>query len=204
MTKTLDELKLELNQYANHTADYHDRMVHDIPDTEVIDRQAYILSHCVDKVVLDVGCFGPLHNEIKKIAKIAYGIDHKPIEGDPLFFQIEINKIPLPELKDVDLVVCGEVLEHLSNPGFFLEELKQKYSCEKVFSVPNAFGSFHTAWTKQGKENVNEDHVCYYSYKTFTTLLSRYGYKVKEFYWYDNPHQVQRQGFNEGLVFLTI
>jgi 2-polyprenyl-3-methyl-5-hydroxy-6-metoxy-1,4-benzoquinol methylase len=179
-------------------------MIHDIPDSEVIDRKMFILKNCLDKVVLDIGCYGPLHTEIKQIAKTAYGIDHRELKDDPLFFKLEITKAPLPELKDVEIVVCGEVVEHLSNPGLFLEELKQKYSCQKIFSVPNAFGVFHTHWIKNSQENVNDDHVAYYSYKTFTTLLTRYGYKVKEFYWYDNPTQVQKQGFNEGLVFVTI
>lgn len=202
--KTLDQLHQELYQYRNHDASYHDRMVHDIPDAEVIERKTFILKKCVDRVVLDIGCFGPLHDEIKTIAKTAYGIDHKVLKNDPLFFELEITKAPLPELKDVEIVVCGEVVEHLSNPGLFLEELKQKYPCEKLFSVPNAFGSFHVNWTRKGQENVNDDHVAYYSYKTFTTLLKRYGYKITEFYWYDNPKQVQEQGFNEGLVFVTI
>jgi len=179
-------------------------MVHEIPDTEVIERQTFILKKCLDKTVLDIGCFGHLHREIKKVAKVAYGIDHKMIPDDPTFFQLELTRSPLPELKDVEVVICGEVVEHLSNPGLFLEELRAKYHCETIFSVPNAFGSFHVSWIRQGKENVNEDHVAYYTYKTFTTLLKRYGYKVSEFYWYDNPDQVQRQGFNEGMVFSTI
>ena len=204
LQKSLDELKAELTNYSKHSAEYHDRMVHSIPDAEVIDRQKFILTECIDKTVLDIGCKGDLHSDIKLIAKRVYGIDHAEVKDDPDFFKVELTKEEIPLLEGIEVIICGEVLEHLSNPGLFLEELKKKYpNKKKIFSVPNAFGIFHTTWIRKGEENVNNDHVAYYSWKTFTTLVKRYGYEVSGFYWYDNPNQIQKQGFNEGLVFVT-
>jgi hypothetical protein len=203
---TLDAIKDSLSQYRDHTPEYQDRMIHDVPDTAVIDRRAFILEKCMDKIVLDIGCSGPLHLEIQKVAKKTYGLDKVKCDV-PNFFEIDIDALGKEwfmslSKENFDIIICGEVVEHLSNPGLFLEGL-YSFKCPKIFTVPNAFGGFSAHWIKQNKENVNKEHVAYYTYTTFSTLLKRYNYKIDEFYWYDNPSQVQRQGFNEGLVFLT-
>lgn len=201
---SIEQAQKEVLSLGNMTWDYKDRMVTNIPNADVITRNVFILKQCLDKTILDVGCYGPLHKDIREVAKRAYGIDIRKMPDDPDFMQLELTKDPLPVFSDVELVICGEVIEHLSNPGMFLGELKEKYpTVNKIFTVPNAFGSTQVHWIKKLKENTNRDHVAYYSYVTFSELLRRYDYRILEFYWYDNPEQVQQHGFNEGMVFVT-
>jgi hypothetical protein len=49
-----------------------------------------------------------------------------------------------------------------------------------------------------GTENVNVDHVAWYSWRTLKTLLDRYGYPIREFYWYKG-----RPRFAEGIIVVT-
>ena len=202
--RSINDLLLELNEYPGMDLVYRDKMMTKFPDTEVINRNVYILDNCIDKRVLDIGCAGPLHKDIREVASKCYGIDQTLVKDDPDFLQMTIGKDPLP-VYEVDLIICGEIIEHLSNPGLFLDELKKCYpTVEKIITVPNAFASAHAGWTKSGKENTNRDHVAYYSYTTMSNLLTRHGYKITNFYWYDNPESSRQQGFNEGLVFVAI
>jgi len=47
-----------------------------------------------------------------------------------------------------------------------------------------------------GIENVNRDHVAYYSYWTLHELVTRYGFEITEWHWYNG-----RPLFAEGLIF---
>ena len=95
------------------------------------------------------------------------------------------------------MIVCGEVLEHLSNPGHFLTALRATYPTVLVLiTVPNAFATAGAAWlVTKGRENVNKEHVCYYSYTTLKELLRRARYAITEHAWYGGTPYV-----SEGLI----
>lgn len=191
-------------QGTHYTLEYEDKMITDLPNTDVVDRRVFILKHCVDKVVFDIGCNGSFHAEVLEVSKKCYGIDQVAMKDVPDFTQMVIGKEPIPIYPDVEIVLCGEIMEHLSNPGAFLDELKAGYPTHmKIFSVPNAFSQGHHLWIKKGQENTNKDHVAYYTYVTLSCLLKRHGYSLKEFYWYDNPEHISVQGLNEGMVAIT-
>lgn len=197
---TLTQLREEVNSYSPNTdGEYHDKMMHTIPDTECADRVQFILSKCMDKVVLDIGCLGPLHSDIEKVAKEVWGIDRVD-STQKNYWKVDVEKnqnfLSLTTEKGFDLIICGEILEHLSNPGLFLENLK-KFDGPIIITVPNAFANAHPLWLRKGIENVNSEHVAFYSYTTFKTLISRYNYKIEEFYWAGEPHF-----FSEGLIFV--
>ena len=200
----LHQLYHKVLNLGHMTLEYADKMVTDLPNTDVVDRRMFILKQCMDKVVLDVGCKGPFHEELKEVTKKCYGIDQEMVKDDPDFLQMVIGKDALPVYEDVQVIVCGEIIEHLINPGLFLQELKEKYPTQtKIISVPNAFAKGHPSWIKKRKENTNTDHVAFYSYVTLKGLLGKCGYEVKEFYWYDNPEHIQVHGLNEGMVAVT-
>ena len=108
-----------------------------------------------------------------------------------------MDREDLPLLQDVDLVLCGEVLEHLSNPGRFLDGLRN-YGKETIITVPSAFSEVGYSWIRRGTENVNKDHVAYYSWRTLKTLVERHGYEVRQFYWYGG-----KPGVSEGLIMVV-
>uniref|UniRef100_A0A6H1Z870 Putative methyltransferase n=1 Tax=viral metagenome TaxID=1070528 RepID=A0A6H1Z870_9ZZZZ len=192
--------------FAHMDSAYRKKYVHAIPNTEVIQRAAFILHKCMDKVVLDIGCGDNLHTEIQQISKQVYGLDIVKYDY-PNFHQCDVTK---PEefratvFPGIELILCCDIIEHLSNPGTFLDTLREIYpGTEKMFCAPNFQAGFFGDYIKRGYENVNPEHVAYYSYNTMKNLLTRHGYTIKEFYWYENKNNYPH-GFNEGVLFITV
>lgn len=182
----IDAIREELNsqaRFAGKSAEYIKRYFHEVPPTLSLNRVEFILNMCKDKTVLHLGCAGPLHGLICKVAKTAYGIDRADCEYDHI--RMDLEKDPFPKIKDVDIVLCAEVLEHLSNPGMVLDKIRAAFACPMVVTVPNAFADAGSKWMTSGYENVNDEHVCYYSYRTCKTLLERHGWQIAKWYWAD-------------------
>jgi hypothetical protein len=195
---TIDDLRSQLGAPESKVSpEYAAKMLHAVPDADVVDRARFILERCTGQVVLDVGASGPMHDAIGKVAHAVYGIDR---EDGPGVVGINLDDVTteLPVYGDVTRIVCGEVLEHLANPGYFLQRLRAAYRCETIITVPNAFSEAARKSVLRGVEQINRDHVSWLSWKTLTVLLGRYGYSVKEFYWYGGQPYTA-----EGLVIVT-
>lgn len=171
-------------------SEYDERMFHFIPTAESVTRHIWIEQQCKDQHVLDVGGSGPLSEIIQRVAK-----SHQTVDKHDADYCVDLDKEPIPVIGGTTLVVCGEVIEHLSNPGFFLDGLRS-YHVPIIFTVPNAFAAVGRRHILKGIENVNADHVCYYSYYTFSNLLKRHGFEVEKFLWYNGHPFVA-----EGLIF---
>lgn len=218
--KTLDDLKDELREMGNHSPEYWAKQVHTVEPSKVVDREDFMVKLCTGKTVLHVGCTGALDVALRKVATKCYGIDKEPSERSD-YTPCDLDNIVMdglsedetsdgtlaldfspyfPRFENVDLIICGEVLEHLSNPGYFLTFMRKTYPTSPVvFTVPNAFTAAGAEWLlKRGRENVHKDHVCYYSVTTLTTLLKRAGYTVTRHYWYGGKPYV-----SEGLIALA-
>lgn len=75
-----------------------------------------------------------------------------------------------------DLVVAGELIEHLPDTLSFLRSLQRTASLkgvEFVFSTPNACSWHNAIIGLAGRESTHRDHLQIYSYKTLRTLFSR-------------------------------
>lgn len=200
---TLDDLSNELQEMGSHSAEYWDKQVHKVPQSKTVDRTKYLVQQATGKTVLHVGCTGQLDVALRKVSTKCYGIDQQPLNR-PDFHQCNLDALAyedLPTYADVELVICGEVLEHLSNPGFFLISVREACAgVPVIFTVPNAMGAAGAEWLlKRGRENVHRDHVSYYSYTTLKTLLDRAGYDIVEHYWYGGKPYV-----SEGLIVKAI
>jgi hypothetical protein len=195
---TLDALLAELNEMGGYSSEYWDKQVHKVPKSITVDRTAYLAEKCKEKTVLHIGCTGSLDIALRKVAKKCYGIDRDPMTREdykPCNLD-QLVETGLPQFDGVELVVCGEVLEHLSNPGYFLKALAFQYRVPVIFTVPNAFTVSGQEWlVRRGRENVNKDHVCYYSYTTIKELLRRAGYGIASFCWYNGKPYLA-----EGLI----
>ena len=171
---------------------YAEKMYHKVPEMPTVkDRGRYLVEKAKGKVVLDIGCTGLISAAIKASAKKYYGIDKAEADGVQ---GVDLNHRPdqMARYDDVELVICSEVLEHISNPGYFLMALKDKYPAQqKIITVPNA-GAYTV---REGVEIVNAEHVCWYSYQTLKALLDRYGYTIELARWYNGePYKA------EGLI----
>lgn len=186
-----------------YTREYEERYLHRVPDFECVDdRVKWLAEKAKGRNVLDVGCgSGELHAAIGSSAALCVGIDSRPCDSptaavydidDPW----EQRPLPFADLP-IDLIVCGEVIEHLGNPRQALERLLSQWpDAELIVTVPNAFCSAGAMHMVRGRENVNDDHVAWYSWHTMTVLLRKSGWRVKEVRWYNGKPRIA-----EGLIF---
>lgn len=196
---TIEDLRSQLGASRSPEAErtYASKMLHPVPEASVVDRSAFILENCVGKRVLEFGASGPMHEAIVNAAADVFGVDRAESSGVVAFNLDDVSQPDLP-MYEADVIVCGELLEHLSNPGWFLTRLKKQYGdLPTIFTVPNAFSAAAHGHITRGVENVNVDHVAWYSFRTLKTLLERHGYGGYRFAWYGGKPLLA-----EGIVVL--
>lgn len=146
------------------------------------------MSHPFTQKVISSGEF--LQHHLEEVCKEVVGLDTHTANGYLCKGRVYNGDIQI--LDDLDqvpvnphIVVLGEILEHLVNPGMALRNISIRYpNAEIIATVPNAFGHFATHWAEKGVERVHDDHVAWYSPCTIKTLFERSGYLVKSMYGY--------------------
>jgi SAM-dependent methyltransferase len=85
-----------------------------------------------------------------------------------------------------DVVVLGEVLEHLDNPGAALRNLRALVAegGTLVVTVPNAFCLSGVARVLVGRETTHPEHATHHSFVTLHRLLTMSGMPPSEVLWY--------------------
>ena len=79
------------------------------------------------------------------------------------------------------------MIEHLSNPGLFLQGVKQylRNGCRLLVTTVNAYCAHRFLYTLlRGRESVNPDHTMYFSRRTLVQLATRNGYAIEDFRFY--------------------
>lgn len=179
---------------------------------ELVQRVEYIKNLCRDKKVLHLGCTNYpytqitldndalLHLELGKVAAELYGFDFDQNGIDILsktgvknLYRADLEKLEnVPLNETFDLIIAGEMIEHLSNPGLFLKGIQRFMNAETVLVITtiNAYCAMRfLIYGARGKGGANEpvhpDHVAYYSYKTLSLIVEREKLSVKEFLFYD-------------------
>jgi hypothetical protein len=179
---------------------------------DLVQRVDLIKEICRQKKVLHLGCTNYpytedsiahdmlLHFELGGIASELYGFDFDQSGIDVLaskgienLYQADLEylaDVPLDERFDV--VIGGEMIEHLSNPGLFLSGVKRFMNdgSKLVLTTVNAYCAMRfLIYGLRGRGGKNEpvhpDHVSYYSFSTINLLLQRHGFEIKKFYFYD-------------------
>lgn len=179
---------------------------------ELVQRLDFIREACKGKKVLHLGCTDYpytqnaidsnmlLHFELEKIASELYGFDYDQAGLDILAANGTGNlyRADLERLDDVpldmkfDVIVAGEMIEHLNNPGLFLDGIKRFMSEETILAITtiNAYcGMRFFIYGLRGRggfaEPVHPDHVAYFSYSTLSLLLKRHDLDIDKFMFYD-------------------
>ena len=179
---------------------------------KLIQRIQFILDECAGKRVLHLGCTNwpytkeaidnnmLLHFELAKSARELYGFDFDQAGLDILaaaggenLYKVNLERLDDLELDETfDVIVAGEVIEHLSNPGLFLQGIQRFMapSTHLIITTINAYcGMRFAIYALRGNGGINEpvhpDHVAYYSYKTLSHLVGRSNLDVAEWYYYD-------------------
>lgn len=179
---------------------------------ELIQRVEFIKRACAGKKVLHLGCTNYpytkealdndmlLHFELEKAAGELYGFDFDERglailekSGVKNLYRADLEKLEEVALDETfDVIIAGEMIEHLSNPGLFLRGIKRFMNRETnlIITTINAYcGLRFLIYGLRGKggwnEPVHPDHVAYYSYKTLSLILERENLEIKNFYFYD-------------------
>lgn len=148
----------------------------------------------VNDIVLDVGFWGQginindknwVHNLLLNKAKSVYGLD-LDFDLDRLSNKENYKKASAEnfdfDLK-FDLIFAGDIIEHLSNPGLFLDSCTRnlKPDGKLIITTPNCFGFFNlTEKISKDEPTVNKDHTCYFNKKTLTQLLAKNNWQVDD------------------------
>lgn len=174
-----------------------------IPIYKPVNRLHYISNACRGKRVLDLGCWDEtalskkdlpfwLHSRIAGVASNTIGIDSSaslPVEGFSLpnskIYRGDVtDKASIPG-KDIDIMVGGELIEHLPNTLQFFEMLKDAYPGKRLIcTTPNATNFTNFVLGIFRRESTHHDHLSIYSYKTLSTLANRANFSQFELYPY--------------------
>ncbi|MBL7858468.1 MAG: class I SAM-dependent methyltransferase [Cyclobacteriaceae bacterium] len=144
------------------------------------------------KDILDIGCAVGykkedwMHKNIKSIAKSIYGLDLDQESVNNIKqkgFDVSQGNAQNFELnRKFNLVHAGELIEHLDNPGGFLESVRKHLTDDGVLlmTTPNALRISNFIYASTGGLKVNAEHTCWFCETTITTLLERKGFEVVE------------------------
>lgn len=179
---------------------------------QLVQRVEFIKALCAGKRVLHLGCTNwpytseaiendmLLHFELEKISRELYGFDYDQKGLDVLaaagaknLYRADLEKLGDVDLDDTfDVIVAGEMIEHLNNPGLFLDGIKRFMNDDTrlVITTTNAYcGMRFLIYGLRGKggkiEPVHPDHIAYYSYSTLKLLVERQNLQIDEFLFYD-------------------
>lgn len=192
----ITDLYQEVAGYTTITPEYKAKMLHKIPETKVVDRAAYLVKAAEGRVLLDLGASGPMSDVLRDRAKEYHAVGIEPANGRENYWQVDLDwDDVLPEIPGLELMIAGEVLEHLSNAGHFLSLLHNE-GAPVILTVPNAFTTAGRQYLKKNVECVNKEHVAWYSYHTLKVLVERHCFKLVEWYWYNGKPITA-----EGLIF---
>lgn len=164
-----------------------------------VDRLLYISQFCKNKKVLDIGCYDEtaiklkknngywLHGLIARAAKKVIGIDSSEqikseIKTGPRSKIIRLNLYDINESfaknNKVEVIVAGELIEHIPDVTKFLQLLKKLYPKKiLLLSTPNATSLISILLAIFSRESNHKDHLQIFSYKTLHALCIKNGFK---------------------------
>ena len=162
-------------------------------------RADVLVTYCTGRRVVHVGfCDWPLteariedgtllHLRLKGVCRTLVGIDASeegvrryqeayPDDDTHLCSVYDLSPVA-DSIASCEIVLLGEVIEHLAAPLRALEEIAGLLSPggEVMASVPNAFSLKTFALALSGVESVHPDHVAWYSPHTLINLMGRAG-----------------------------
>ncbi len=173
---------------------------HKFPKLKVItDREKFLQDYAKGKVILHGGCVDSDHfNERKSEKKLLHDILG---ESAMKLVGVDVDKAGIEEMirlgyKDIyhgdlehwdypekfDLIILGEIIEHIDNCGTFLLSIKRfcKPSTEVIFTTPNNYYFLFWLYSLFGKESIHPDHNYLFSFHSIKSLLDKFGFEVKQ------------------------
>ena len=189
---------------------------HPLPRDRQVDRDQYLLELCRGKRMLHLACAAwpatrmwcedgsLLHLRLGEVAGKLAGFDWSTPGIDVLKEHgvSDLHHLNLLNPDEVargwdeldfepEIVLAGELLEHLDRAGTVLENCRPRMSnnAKMLITVPNAFSIRNLLHVLRGYEKVAPDHVSYYSFSTVRELSERNGFRLQSVRWYRYSQQ---------------
>ena len=176
-----------------------------------VDRVNYIQDICRNKKVLHLGATDApetinavennrlLHLQLQAVSSYLVGLDINVEMIEWLSKNQEINNIEYGNIEnsedypqeDFEIIVAGEIIEHLSNPGKALDAIRKsiKPTTKLIITVPNAYSLKGFLRAVFQHELIHPDHTLHHSPYTLKALLKRHGFKIDQYFSYVNGGQ---------------
>ncbi len=164
-----------------------------------VQREKTILELCRGKKVLHLGCVGwtdfpradkvrmaaaSFHQSLSEVCNCSgVDIDRETVEGlhkEGMFLNVVAGDAErLTGDAEYDVVVAGDIIEHLSNPGCMLDGALKvvKPGGMLIVSAPNAFSLPAFTRLLAGRFREGAQHVLNFNHLTLQQLLLRHGWR---------------------------
>ena len=171
-----------------------------LPVTTFVQRESTILALCTGKRVLHLGCVGWTDLAVEQKLELANAGFHASLSAVCDCTGIDIDAATVRQLQErgvfknvlvgdaehlagdaqYDLIVAGDLIEHLSNPGLMLEGARKilQPGGRLIISTPNAFGLPAYLRLLAGCYAEGAQHVLNFNWLTIQQLLARHGWRV--------------------------
>src|SRR4051812_8654146 len=174
-----------------------------MPPTRAVDRIEYLTGLAAGRSVIHVGFAGEtrgtiedlrdnpvwLHGRLASVATRLVGLD---LEEDGVEraraagFEAHradaanAGELEALGLEPAELVIAGEVIEHVERPGELLDALHLLVAPGGRLAVttPNAASLLNPIAAAARFELINPDHISFYSWYTLGNLMQRHGWRV--------------------------
>jgi SAM-dependent methyltransferase len=189
-----------------------DEFSHAIPHANVVDRTVALERLAAGKRVLHVGFVDEgrmtdrmqreewLHSRLAAVSGELVGLDRDPggvSAARNLGFEAyaadcqDQAALSALGIDPAELIIAGELIEHLDQPGLFLEAVKGLLRPDGalVITTPNATRVLNILGSVLNREFVNDDHVCWFSWHTLSALLTRHGWQLDDLAYYVAPRR---------------
>ncbi len=189
---------MEKNIYKNLYSDQ--KNLGDLADSPRVRNMAAVIDgiRCENKNILDIGCYdGTFLSLIKNRENNFFGLEasdwgveqarRKGLNVQQYFFD---DKAKLPYEDDFfDIVVAGEMIEHIYDTDFFLAEIRRilKPGGKLLISTPNIASLGRRLLLLFGKnpiielspnESDSSGHIRYFTFETLRQMLEKKEFKV--------------------------
>ncbi|MCO6499798.1 MAG: methyltransferase domain-containing protein [Vicingus serpentipes] len=191
-----------------------------IENKEIVFRKDEIIKYCKDKSVLHLGFIQHsefyeqkikendwLHGKIAEVSKKLVGIDYleKDVNiisekyGYECYFGDVMDMDGIECSEKFEVIICGELIEHIENPGLMLEGVKRFMDSESILIIttPNPWMDTRIKLIKNGQLEdkwLNKEHVSWFSFETLKQLLDRkkYDITIADYYYGESTNRIIR------------
>lgn len=166
----------------------------------IVDRIHMLQDFCRGQRVLDVGCVNHgakfevlddwLHQHVAKASSSCLGIDILEADVGELAakgYNVRVHDLTREPLQqNFDVIVCGEMIEHIESTGSFFENIRLSLSPSGscVLTTPFPWFLGYTLRNSSRRHNLpgSADHVAWFDPSSLCELAQRHGMVLDAYY----------------------